>query len=305
MLRFGSKPSSKPSSFAGGSSRGVWKLLLLLGLVMVMIRQLDRPEAGAMLGRVLGIDNQPADGVASPTADAATFQPATVEGERDDAPRTPPLDSNWNAVQDNAMFSLREQPAWFQLFERVQQVTPAELAQEAVNVVYAQMVNQPDAYRAAPVRVRGRVLRESVKRAPTNELGIESYHQLWLAPAGGGDRPFLIYSLELPADFPRGDNIAADVTVEGLFFKNYTFPYEGGMGLAPVVVTRNVGWTPTRAKPQAAEAEQVEWRWLLVGAGGAAMAAAGFVAWVMRQTRRPRLVRDERPVDLSHLEAGP
>jgi hypothetical protein len=85
VLRFGSKPSSKPSSFAGGSSRGVWKLLLLLGLVMVMIRQLDRPEAGAMLGRVLGIDNQPADGVASPTADAATFQPATVEGERDDA----------------------------------------------------------------------------------------------------------------------------------------------------------------------------------------------------------------------------
>lgn len=304
MLRFGQKPSSRRLPTFGGPSRGVWKLLLLLGLVIVMIRQLDRPEAGVMLGRVLGIANQPAGAVAAPPGEVERVQAPATKRQGDAALSKPPLDDAWDVVKDNALFAPREQAAWFQLFERVESTPPEELSSEATPVTYVQLASQPDSYRAAPVRVRGRVLRESRKTAPENSAGIESYHQLWLAPVGGGDWPIVVYSLALPDGFPRGDGIAADVTVEGLFFKNWTFAYDGGMGIAPVIVTSEVEWSaPVSAKPQAAAA--VDTRWLAFGIGGAALAATAFVVWAIRQTRRPRIVRTDRPVDLSHLEAGP
>jgi hypothetical protein len=295
-----------PKSTSRGR-RGIWKLLVLLGLVMLMMRQLGRPEAAVLLGHMLGMTGQAERVEAEPSppnpADnsPAIERHAAAEGQLS---RSEPvtLGGEWDAVKDNAMFSEEEQPAWFSLLEQVRQTPPEELAGQTVDVAYAQLANQPDAYRTKAVRVRGRVLRESVKRAPANDLGIESYHQLWLAPVGGGDLPMAVYSLELPAGFPRGDKIAADVTVNGLFFKNWTFAYDGGMGIAPVIVTRSVDWNPpVIAKPRAAA---LETRWAIIGVAVAALAAVGFLAWVIRQTHRPRITRSAAPLDFSQLE-GP
>jgi hypothetical protein len=112
----------------------------------------------------------------------------------------------------------------------------------------------------------------------------------------------VMYVLELPVGFPRGDDIRANVTVDGLFFKNWSFPYEGGMGLAPVIVARSVQWQSPPA-PRSRPAEPMDGHEVVVGVGVAAAAALVFMAWVVRQTHRPRIFRNDRDADVSRLEA--
>ena len=215
-----------------------------------------------------------------------------------------PLGDQWDVVKDNSLFLPAERPAWFALFKRVRASTPEALARRSAGeVAYAQLVNQPDAYRAKSVRVRGRVLRQSLKRAPENSLGVDSYHQLWLAPVGGGQWPIVVYALELPEGFPRGDGLRADVTVDGLFFKNWSFPYEGGMGLAPVLVSRSVQWTPAPVAAAPRGGAPIDSSRILLGVFAAAVGAMGFVAWTILQTRRRRWRRQRPNPDFVQWEA--
>jgi hypothetical protein len=201
----------------------------------------------------------------------------------------------WAAVKDNALFTAAEHEAWFLLWDEARRFSPAELAAQAnTELTYAQMVNQPDVYRARPVRVRGRVLRESVKRAPKNSLGISQYHQLVLAPAGGGDWPMMIYCLELPAGFPRGDGLKVDLAVVGLFFKNWSYPYDGGIGLAPVLIAKTIDWNPPPIQTglnRRAHSGSTLW----IGGAVAASGAGIFLVWVVSQTRRPKPREASRP----------
>jgi hypothetical protein len=186
----------------------------------------------------------------------------------------------------------------------------SELAgQSAGGVTYAQLIDQPDAYRGQSVRVTGRVVRESIKPVPKNDFGVTELHQLVVAPRGGGEWPIVVYALELPASFPRGENLKEDVVVDGLFFKNWSFPYEGGMGLAPVLVTPTLDWAGAdsrdatlvgKVKPAAVgglSSFQVATGGILAGA-----AAAALVVWAAMQTRRSRRSLGSPP-DLSGLES--
>jgi hypothetical protein len=153
------------------------------------------------------------------------------------------------------------------------------------------------------VTIKGRVLQEAVKRAPQNELGVSEYHQLIVAPAGGGDYPITFYTLELPPGFPRGERLAEDVSIAGLFFKNWSYPYEGGMGISPVLVARTFDWQAADARP-AAKTAQTDATPLYVGAVAGVLCALGFVVWVARQTRRPA-ASDSPPPDFRQMEAEP
>jgi hypothetical protein len=260
-------------------------LLLMLGAVLVLMRQIQQPETVAYLGRIFSSPST----VQTPVA----RQPNPAESRKksaDDATRRlkAPLGGPWSAVRDNALFTAAEHEAWFLLLDEVRRTPPQELAQLAVpEVTYGQLVNQPDVYRAQPLQVRGRVLRESVKRAPKNSLGISEYHQLVLAPVGGGDWPVILYCLKLPPGFPRGDGLQEDLVAAGLFFKNWSYPYDGGMGVAPVLVAKTIDWKPPRVQA-AVDRHSVDEPSLWIGGAATAAVAVLFLVWVIRQTRRPR-----------------
>jgi hypothetical protein len=40
-----------------------------------------------------------------------------------------------------------------------------------------------------------------------------------------------VYALTLPDEFPQGDELRADVTVTGLYFKNWSYSYDDGLPL--------------------------------------------------------------------------
>lgn len=302
MLRFGNHhvpPTRPPFSVRG---RGVWMLLLMLGAVIMLMRQLQQPKTADFLGRVF--NSSPAEDRSEKPLRSA------IETSSDDrvpnnsgtlSARKPAHGGPWAAVKDNATFIPAEQNAWALLWDEVRRTPSANLEREAIGTAtYVQLVNQPNLYRGLPVRVRGRVLRESVKRAPENLLGITAYHQLVLAPIGGGDWPVMIYCLELPKGFPRGEGLKVDLTVVGLFFKNWSYPYEGGMGLAPVIVTNTIDWRPpiTPSMPTAAPLNATS---VWMGGAAALLAAVGFTGLVSRRTRRPVKVGTESP-NFSRLE---
>jgi hypothetical protein len=277
-------------------------LLLMLGAVLLLMRQVQQPATVEFLGQVFGSSAAEGDSSDSPPPGESTDSLKTPTDSG--VIRKPASGGAWSAVKDNATFVPAEQEAWFLLWDEVARTPVKELNRQAAGpVTYAQLVNQPKVYRGLPVRVRGRVLRESVKPAPENSLGIGEYHQLVLAPLGGGDWPVMVYVRELPEDFPRGDGLKVDLSVVGLFFKNWSYPYEGGMGLAPVIVADTIDWKPASA-PAAPAASPLSTKGIWMAGAAALMAAIGFTSLVMRRTRRPAAEVKEAP-DFARLETEP
>lgn len=269
----------------------MWLLLLMLGAVTLLVRQLRQPATTDALDRMFGATTAAGDGGAATAPVAAAVAP----------PRTPAHGGVWDAVKDNATFLPDEQEAWFSLWREVQGCAAGDVRKLAAEpVTYAQLVNQPQAYRGLAVAVRGRVLRETLKPAPANSLGISAYHQLVLAPTGGGDWPIIVYALELPAGFPRGDGIAADVAVTGWFFKNWSYQHAEGMGLAPVLVAGVIDWRPAAATP-AVHAPPFDMK-LLAGGVSAALVVAVVIS-VLAFRLRPRVAAEAPPPDFSGWEA--
>jgi len=304
LLRFGTQQPPTRRLFSP-QGRGVWMLIVMLGAVMLLMRQLRQPETEDFLGRVFSPE-RPAAGVdASKQLNAGNL--AAVNRVPKDDPVADAASSRqgpWAAVKDKALFLPAEREAWSQLLERARRTSAKDLEQiSAGEVAYAQLVNQPDVYRGRAVRIRGTVLREKVKRATADTPEIGEYHQLWLAPRGGGEWPIVVYTLEIPEHFPRGDGLREPVVVDGFFFKNWSYPHADGMGLAPVIVARNVGWQPPRTAPAPA-GQTTDFNAVIFGAGLAAMAAMFFVTWIVRQTRRPPRVDEARP-NLAGLETEP
>ncbi len=286
--------------------------LAMLGAVILLMRQITQPASVAFLGQVFsGPRSRQGTAVADAKGKAARHVAADGQTSAELAvSEKAPLDEKlWGPVKDNAIFLPVEQPAWFALLQQARELTPAELAQQSVaSVAYAQLVNQPDAYRGRSVQVAGRILRESTKPVAKNDFGITELHQLILAPRGGGQWPIVIYAIDLPPRFPRGDNVGEDVVVDGLFFKNWSFPYDGGMGVAPVLVTPTLAWTQVKrgveeaAVPINVIAGAPAGTTLAVGALLACIVAIAFVLWAAAQTRRPRRPL-HTPPDFDGLES--
>jgi hypothetical protein len=186
-------------------------------------------------------------------------------------------------IKDNTYFRLEENPAWFALWKSVRD--GEAVSKDSASVVsYAQLLDQPDAYRGKLVTVHGTALREELLEAPTNEIGLERYHRLIVQPQGGGNWPIVIYSLELPEKFPRGDGIRAEVSATGYFFKNWSYAWRDGLGLAPVIMAKSVSWTPVISNKQPAANISARTTSTVIAVTAGLAVLVGYFAW--QQSRR-------------------
>lgn len=299
----------------------LWLLALLLVGVLWMMHELGQPETASQLGRLFLLsDTKAADAggestgadttrasavpragadVAAPTPDAqiaptvAARDQAVQDVDRRadnsvDPGKGPPGSSTsqqaWEAVRDNSVFLSGEQPAWLALLQEMKQADPARLAQQTLGAVsYAQLRSQPDEYRGRVITIRGTALRAEPTKPAVNDLGIDSYYRVVIAPHGGGQWPVIAYCLSLPDGFPRGSDIQQPVVVHGAFFKNWSYSYGDGFGLAPIVVASTLDWRPPAPPPTAPRANHRQILWALVGC---AVAASLIVGLVWAQTKR-------------------
>jgi hypothetical protein len=284
-----------------------------LGLVLLMMRRIGQPRAQRNLQSWLGLETTIEQRAVSGErkAENRTFQalPApdhpgaalSAEPQPPLEPKPSPdllndttrLDQQLREIQDNTSFRPEEQAAWFTLLARLEQSTPSTLQQQSMGPLsYAQLLGQPDVYRGRVVTLHGTALREERLHAPANAVGIHAYHRLILRPAGGGEWPFVVYALKLPANFPRGDPMRARIEVTGYFFKNWSYSWGDGLGLAPVVLANNVRWIP-RAPPDNTQASgdrllSTDWKLLVLAIVAAALFAWMGLALALRQTGRQR-----------------
>ncbi len=219
VLRFGSTAPSTKAGLSGRERLRLWMLVIALGVVVAAMRHLRQPETVENLDRLLIGQSQlsvektveEADDrvLLESTGPRTSETPANANSlERSDSATfgesreflSDQSSSDLSGVRDNTYFRPEERNAWFDLFARLQTMDPSQLAEATVGeVTYAQLLQQPDVYRGQIVTLRGKVLREEVQQPAENILGIASYHRLWLRPQGGGQWPFVVFCLKLPA----------------------------------------------------------------------------------------------------------
>lgn len=161
-----------------------------------------------------------------------------------------------------------EKQIWFRLFERVRsngisvrlQIDEQEqnLSEQdkPLDVSFLQLFKQPNAYRGKTVRMRGKLYRTEYRKADENPYGVEGYHVLWFRSEGKSAAPVVVYSLNLPNDFPKYDENqrvefakfqAADITVEGVFYKRWAYNAQDGLRVAPMILSKEFDWQPFEA----------------------------------------------------------
>lgn len=230
------------------SRREQWRLLLLvmsLGVVIIVMREVRKPENVAQVTRAFSSEETPAD-VGPPDAQSTTPSRDSDATAAMNLPNVRP--EALAAIRDNTYFRSSETDAWFELISILQRTAEKDLAARSVgDVGYVELSQQPRSYRAKLVTVRGTVRQVTVQKPAANDLGLESYYRLVIQPRGGEIWPIFVYCLDLPRDFPRDENVAADVSATGFFFKNLSYLWRDGIGIAPVVLAKRVTLTDAAA----------------------------------------------------------
>jgi hypothetical protein len=300
VLRFGQQNTRNQSHKPSRERWRVWLMFAAACAVLWCIRFLQRPETVARLDTIFNAAEnanrqaKPREGFEIVPVEEVILTPAAdVEANDERDTQSAVVDAvDLSAIKDNTYFRSEENPAWFALWKSLSQGqafadTPAE-------VTYAQLLDQPDAYRGKLVTVHGTAMREELLDAPANDIGIERYHRLIVQPEGGGNWPIIVYALNLPEKFPRGDKIHAEVSATGYFFKNWSYAWRDGLGLAPVIMAKSISWAPviTSRKPTANVSAQTTVTVIAVTAGLAVL--VGYFAW--QQSRRPPALSDREIV---------
>ncbi len=211
-----------------------WRLLLLivpLALVMLMMAQLRDPDTADRINRAFATDEEE-----EPAAEAPAPAPARrlFPGVRREM---------LASIEDNTYFRNAEKVAWFHFVELLQQTPEEQLdAVHGIDADYTQLVDQPDFYRGKLVTVNGRVRQVTQQTPAANDLGLESYYRVVVQPADAVEWPIFVYCLDLPNGLSAGDEGMGTMTATGLFFKSLSYSSPDGMGTAPVILARSIGY---------------------------------------------------------------
>jgi hypothetical protein len=197
-----------------------------------------------------------------------------------------------NVRDDTPWIRDDEIEAWLKLWAVLRKSSNAELARDSTGEIgFVELFGQPRAYRGKLVTIRGSARQAVYLEAAKNNAAVEGYYRVVLQPASGPAEPVFVYALELPADFPRGERIRAEVTATGYFFKRMVYSTnDAELRRAPVIMARTLGWQ--RPNAQIAEKNGLLVS-ILIGATAIGIIAFFLVStWASRgraSARAPRL----------------
>lgn len=188
-----------------------------------------------------------------------------------------------DVIRDNTLERPEEREAFLRLLAILRQATPVQLQEASIGrITYAQLQRQPNQYRGKLVTIQGTVRRVNSATAPKNDQGLDHYFQLWIEPADAPSWPIVVVCLELPAGFPVGQQVSADVTITGFFFKRWAYMAQDQLRTAPALLARSVEWEgPSGPGSTPPARPPLPWTSvLIVGAGTIAIGA--WLVWHRR-----------------------
>lgn len=210
------------------------------------------------------------------------------------------------AVRDDTVFRSADGPAWFAIWKLLaEEAASGGAAPRGRAVTFAQLFEQPDAFRGRRVRFEGTIRRLQEVEAPANDIGLERTWQAWIEPAGGPPSPIVVYFLSVPPEVPVGMRVHVPVIVDGVFFKRWAYQATDAIRLAPLVMSAAPRFPPriTTGRGSSGIAG-----WALVSILALVAVTAGLLrgASAARPRRRlpetlPRFVVDSSPGDAEEI----
>lgn len=150
-------------------------------------------------------------------------------------------------VQDRQVGLLRiEKEALSAVLERVERASPEDLLLSARSDVGYRVLNSDSAaYRGQLIRIEGTLWRLAPFPVGEGETRRE-LAQAWMFTPDSGNHPWKVLLAEKPAHVEYGDQIDRQVTVAGYYFKQYGYPTETGVTIAPMLIARTLHVRPMR-----------------------------------------------------------
>jgi hypothetical protein len=198
--------------------------------------------------------------VSPPPLDDPWHEPPPLDrapGVGDPEQKVARLDTQFDAgilrrVKDNTLGIRHEEgDAYYKLLEHTRRVAASDLEQAgATDVLYINLMTQPDRFRGVPVTIHGDLWRLYEFQAGPNPYGFKTLYEAWIFTADSGKNPYRVVLTSLPRDLEPGDNLRKPVQVTGYFFKREGYASSGGMHVAPTLLAQRViPFRPTDAAP--------------------------------------------------------
>jgi hypothetical protein len=179
--------------------------------------------------------------------------------------------------------------AWWNIWSVLKQTDARALARASAGKVgFAELFQQPKAFRGKAVTVRGSARQAIYMTAGENAEGIEGYFRLVIWPENGPAEPIFLYALELPDGFPTGEEIGAEIEATGIFFKRMVYPTEHNQELrrAPAIMSRTIDWRQPVEASSPHDNAPVQMLLALTALG--VVVLVGVLAWTSRSRVYPR-----------------
>lgn len=305
-MNFGRRRPPPSSAGASVGRRVVW-FLLAAGIVLILMREVRKPERWRFFTMLDG-QSRPrqagnVDTRLRPPGDAAepvvNGPPAAgqVVGESK-TQRAAQLDLA--QIKDDTYFRPGEHDAWFRLLELARD----EAAIQATPVTFLELFEQPTAYRGRFVSMSGTVRLVERKPAPKNDAGMNGYYQVWLQPRDQPSSLVVAYCLQLPDGFPRAGRMQEPATISGYFFKRWAYRAQDTIRTAPLLLANTIEWRPRTATMSKDEGYDV-----LIPAIACVLVAGGIVVWLIATRQREpgkyqQYVRDDTRLDEASISAS-
>jgi hypothetical protein len=214
-------------------------------------------------------------------------------------------------VRDDTVFRAAEADAFYHLLKILDETSEDRLEKASIGrVSFMQLFTQPKEFRGDVVTIRGTVRRVMDKAAPQNNFGIKGYSQVVLEP-DDRDYPVVVYCLDLPPEFPRGEKLHDPVAVTGFFYKRWAGLSSGREIMTwPLLLSKTARWQPALAAAEPGAEDQRALNNLGAGVALAVVASLAVVAFVLSRTRRKTsfVIPTVRPGELNsqrHEELTP
>jgi hypothetical protein len=249
MLDF--RPTAAPRNYLSRKeARRTFWWIMALGLAVLLIVRFG--EIRQFLGNLRGQPAQDIDTRYYPSPKSDTdVNAVTIVPQRESHTERPAngafeIDSSLLAEirDDTPWIRPSEYPAWYHFWTVLKELPSETLSDRAQPVGFVELFQQPKAFRGKPVTIEGSARRATYVKVDDPQSTVAGYYRVIVWPKGGPPEPIFLYCLELPAGLPTGDEIAADITATGLFFKRMVYPteLEGELRRAPVIMARSLDW---------------------------------------------------------------
>lgn len=294
--------------------RWIIGMALLLGVAIVLADKAREPGAWRWLDLLADASNEPpgvgVDNRLRPEEqNALALDSFTIKTPESDEDREverrkgyfPGVDVDLlDTIRDKTRFSTDDHASSYNLLDVLNRTDEEKLrAASPEDVTYAQLFHQPRYYRGRLVTVSGRVARVIREPLPKNKYGITHYYEVVLDPNVRPNSPILLYSLNLPKDFPTGDGLSEKVEATGFFFKNGAYKSGDGLRIAPTVLSKILHW---EKPPPPVEKPKLEGRMILLGVGIAALLAIITAWYVYAWTKTTHSVLPDHTPNFDMLE---